>query len=382
MTIAGFDLCVYLLFFSIFKMYIIPEVIRQAIKIATLILVFAFLVKRLKRKDIFNYSLLFVSAVIISAMWNYFYSGSYTIKAMLDSFLYALTFYDFCTIFLYANRYGKEKRMACDLYKMNLVYCLLTISSVLIAGVNNNSNVAIYIFGNKFTSSYLFISCLALYGLTHDMKLKKHKRNFFAFVFLTVGFSLYVGCATAVVSLIAAIVFFFVQKKSESNLAQNPMIVVCSLVGTAVMPFMIDFVLKNKIVNYIIFDLFQRGYTVYGRFDIYNNYLFDLLKNKFWLGYGYSNGIMLKTTGVFGNAQNGMLEQMMNFGFVGIVIILITVAFALRKKKELSYMTILLYAMILAAIFEVTINWSFWLAIFSIQYLGRETKGEYKHEKG
>lgn len=109
-------------------------------------------------------------------------------------------------------------------------------------------------------------------------------------------------------------------------------------------------------VRYVIFDLFNRTTTVYGRFEIYNNYLQTLLLNRFWLGYGYSNGVMLTVTGVFGNAQNGLLEQMMNFGFIGVVAILVTVFYALRQKRNLSYMAILLYAMIVAAIFEVTIN--------------------------
>ena len=81
---------------------------------------------------------------------------------------------------------------------------------------------------------------------------------------------------------------------------------------------------------------------------------------------------MMNITGVFGNAQNGLLEQMMNFGFIGVMAILFTVFYALKKKKELSYMVILLYAMIVAAIFEVTINWFFWISIFSIQWLEKQ----------
>ena len=94
------------------------------------------------------------------------------------------------------------------------------------------------------------------------------------------------------------------------------------------------------------------------------------MKEKFWLGYGYSNGKMLQVTGVFGNAQNGLLEQMMNFGMLGVLAIVSTVRYALKKNSvNTSCMFILLYAMIIAAIFEVTINWFFWIALFSIQWL-------------
>lgn len=195
------------------------------------------------------------------------------------------------------------------------------------------------------------------------------------------AFTIYVGCATATVSLASAVLLFSIEKKIHGRIIQNPIVIVGILIGTAIIPFVINFVLKNDFVNYIIFDLFHRSSTVYGRFEIYNNYLYELIQSRFWFGYGYSNGVMLSVSGVFGNAQNGLLEQMMNYGIIGVVAILITVFYALRKKQGLSYMVILLYAMIVAAIFEVTINWFFWIAVFSIQYSNKEEMGDIINEK-
>ena len=373
MKIAVFDLLVYLLYFSLFKAYFIPEVVRQTVKIATLVMVAVFSINRLKRKDIFNGSLLFSACIISSGLYNYILS-SYTMKALLDTLLYALTFYDLYTLFLYAYRSEKTKQLGCDLYRMNLIYCLLTIVSVLFVGVDNNSNVSAYLFGNKFTSSYLFISLIALYGLTHDMRFRKYKYMWLALVVFGCVFTIHVGCATATVSLIVAVLLFSLEKMKNGQIIQNPFVVIGVLIITATIPFVINAVLKNNFVNYIIFDVFHRSTTVYGRFEIYNNYLYRLLQNKFWMGYGYSSGIMLSESGVFGNAQNGLLEQMMNFGMIGVIAILVTIFCSLRKKKKLTYMVILLYAMILAAIFEVTINWFFWIALFSIQYLDEENE--------
>lgn len=380
MTIAFFDLYVYLLFISLFKAYFVPTAVRQAIKIVALILMAFFLIKRLKKKDVFNGSLLFATCIIISGLYNYILN-KYTIKALLDSFLYALSFYDLYTIFLYANKKGLIKRLECDLYKINLLYCLLTVASVLVVGVDNNSNVSAYLFGNKFTSSYLFISLIALYGVSHDMNLKMYRRRWLMLVIVGCAFTIYVGCATATVSLASAVLLFSIEKKIHGWIIQNPIVIVGILIGTAIIPFVINFVLKNDFVNYIIFDLFHRSSTVYGRFEIYNNYLYELIQSRFWFGYGYSNGVMLSVSGVFGNAQNGLLEQMMNYGIIGVVAILITVFYALRKKQGLSYMVILLYAMIVAAIFEVTINWFFWIAVFSIQYSNKEEMGDIINEK-
>lgn len=371
MKIAVFDLCVYLVYFSLFKAYFIPDAIRQVIKIISLIIVLLFLIKRLQRKDLFNCSLLFSSVIVISGLYNYI-CNSYTIKALLDSFSYALSFYDLYSLFLYANRSERTEKMSCDLYRATFIYCMFTAISVLIVGTENNSNVSAYLFGNKFTSSYLFIALIALYGLSHNMDIRKNKAIICFLTVIAFVFTLYVECATATIALVVSIFLFWIEKKKQGNLIQNPVVTVCALLGTAAVPFTINVVLQNSIVRYVIFDLFHRTTTVYGRFEIYNSYLQTLLQNRFWLGYGYSNGVMLTVTGVFGNAQNGLLEQMMNFGFIGVVAILITIFYALRQKKKLSYMIILLYAMIVAAIFEVTINWFFWMALFSVQYLNNE----------
>lgn len=371
MKIALFDLYIYLIFFSLFKAYFIPNAVRQAIKIVTLILVLAFLIKRLKKRELCNHSLLFSAVIIISGTYNYIL-GNYTVKALMDSLLYALTFYDLYTFFLYSNTRNLMSRMSKNLYRINLIYCILTIISVLVVGVENNSNDAAYLFGNKFTSSYLFISLIALYGLAHNMNLKRNKRIMCGLIVFGCFFTVYVGCATATVALSVAVILFGIGKKMHVSFMQGSVVTVSALIGTAIVPFVINAFLQINIVKYIIFDVFQRSTTVYGRFEIYNNYLDRLLQDHFWLGYGYSNGVMMSVTGVFGNAQNGLLEQMMNFGFIGVIAILYTVFYALRKKKELSYMVILLYAMIIAAIFEVTINWFFWLSIFSIQWLEKQ----------
>ena len=368
MKIEIFDLCVYFIFVALFKMYFIPEVIRQISKIVILFGIFFFIIKRLNKKELFNYSLIFSGSIILSGMYNYI-SGNYTVKALLDSFLYALSFYDIYILFVYAKKFQYIERMKQSLYRINLLYCILTVVSVAIVGTDNNSNVSAYLFGNKFTSSYLFISLISLYGMSHDMTLKKNRRRMCELIGVGTLFSLYVGCATASVSLILAAAIYYVDKLSHTHIFSQKVVIIGILIVTGTIPIVIGTVLKNKLINYIIFDVFHRSITVYGRFEIYRKYLFGFLKEKFWLGYGYSNGKMLQVTGVFGNAQNGLLEQMMNFGILGVLAILSTMSHALKRNSNTSCMLILLYAMIIAAIFEVTINWFFWIALFSIQWL-------------
>lgn len=382
MTIKLFDLYVYLMFTALFKIYFIPSFVRQIIKIATMFFLFIFLTEKLSKKELLNFSLCFAIIIVWSGIWNCFL-GDYTIKALLDSFLYALSFYDLYTLFMYANKYQCTKRMIYDLYQINLIYCFFTLVSVFFIGTDNNSNVAAYPFGNKFTSSYLFVSLISLYGISHNMKKEKSKITMCVLLILGLSFSIYVGCATATVSLLLATVIFFFNQKICKNIALNPVIATGILIITSVIPFIIDLILKIDFVNYVIFDVFHRSSTVFGRFEIYKTFLPEMIQNKFWFGYGYSNGKMLQISGVFGNAQNGLLEQMINFGFIGVIIILVTVFYALKKsqKENASYMLILLYAMIIAAIFEVTINWFFWIALFTLQWYTQNKKWRNENEK-
>ena len=369
MKIGIFDLYVYLVFVALFKMYFIPDAIRQIIKIIILFGMLFYIVNRSDKKALLNYSLIFSGSIILSGICNYIW-GEYTVKALLDSFLYALSFYDLYILFMYAKKNQCVERMKRNLFRINLLYCIFTIISVAVVGISNNSNVSVYLFGNKFTSSYLFISLISLYGMSHDLTLAKNRRRMREMIGVGLLFSLYVGCATAAASLVLAVVIYYVDKTLHTHIISRKIVVIGTLIITAIIPIVIDIVLKNKFFNYIVFDVFHRDTTVYGRVEIYRKYLLVLLKEKFWLGYGYSNGKMLQVTGVFGNAQNGLLEQMMNFGMLGVLAIVSTVRYALKKNSvNTSCMFILLYAMIIAAIFEVTINWFFWIALFSIQWL-------------
>lgn len=360
----------YLLFAVLFKAYFIPDIIRQAIKIFVLLFLFVFLIKRLNKKEIFNISVLFSFSIIFSGVLNYF-SQEYTIKALLDSLLYALSLYDLYTFLLYGHKRGRMEKIAKCFYNMNLIYCILTVCSVAIVGTENNSNVSSYLFGNKFTSSYLFISLVALYGVTHNLDRKMYRIRWMILAILVIVFSLYVDCATATVALVIALMIYIVSCVLDKDFFLKPIVITSILVVTALIPFVINSFMKISFVNHIVFDIFKRGATVYGRFEIYQNYLPNLIRDKFLFGYGYSNGKMLAMTGVFGNAQNGLLEQVMSYGVIGAGIIVFLTFYCIKKAKfnnKIICIVILLYAMIVAAIFEPTINYFFWMALFILRW--------------
>ena len=95
----------------------------------------------------------------------------------------------------------------------------MTIVSILLVGTVNNSNQSAYIFGNKFTSSYLFIFFVALYGATHEMILWKNKICYIALFISSIALTLYIGCATATVTLAVLFIATIVPFQKNQNVA-------------------------------------------------------------------------------------------------------------------------------------------------------------------
>lgn len=358
-----------MLFFVLFKVYFIPNEIRQGFKIVFLIALFVFLLRRLKKNEIFNVSLLYCGCMIVSATFNYLLGG-YTFKAFLDSLLYALTLYDLYAFFLYGYKKGNGEHILKCLYGINFVYCALSLVSIILYGTDNNSNVSLYFFGNKFTTSYLFLCLIALYGATHDMKAKKNKCSLYIMCFATLLITGYIGCTTAFITMIVVLCFLLF-KNLYCKLCLKPQVAVCSLCIAAFIPVTITKLLEIKFINNLIFNVFGKSYTVYGRIEVYTNYLFRLIKESFWLGHGYSSGVLLSETGIYSNAQNGVLDQFLNCGFLGVLAILLITFWCFKKThvcENTIYLSIIVYAMIIASIFEVTINWFFWLGVCAIRW--------------
>ena len=149
-----YNLLTYLLVFAIIKPYFLPAGLRQASKIIILISVFLFTISREKKERIVNLSWLFSGCVLLSAVMAYL-KGGYQDKDFLDALLYAVTFYDIYSFIGLCKQKDRFNETIKCLYNIVGLYCILTIVSILLVGTANNSNQAAYIFGNKFTSSYL-----------------------------------------------------------------------------------------------------------------------------------------------------------------------------------------------------------------------------------
>lgn len=364
----------YALFFVIVKPYFLPDLLRQGLKVAVLAAVFLFLLQEIPARKLWNISLIFAISVLISGT-GALIGGDYGWLDFIESALYALTFYDLYTFIRLCGWRKQYDRLLGSLYRINLLYCILTILSVAMSGVENNSNDAAYFFGNKFIAAYLFISLAALYGATKDMRMRKHRIILGVILLFSIGFTKYIDCSTAMVALIILFFLQFLSSRWKIRMARG-WVVVGGLSVSALSVIWMEKILNIDWINRFVFEYLDKSYTVYGRLEIYGVYLKDIIMDKLWIGYGYSNTYIKDLTGVYSNAQNGLLEITVNFGLIGTAALLFTVIGCYRnsqKNLRTFYLSLVVIGMVIASFFEISLNWFFFLGIFLIN-ANRETE--------
>lgn len=361
-------LLILLLFFSLFKLSYIPGGLRQAIKIASLIMILLFLLKKMPTKMLINISLVFPVCVMLSGTISYF-QGINTLRSLLESILYSLLFYDSYTMVLYFKIKNRYNYFLKALYGIVSFFVSINVVTIFMFGSDGNME-PIYLLGNKFISSYMMIFLVSLYGATHDIVTQSSKAKYYSLIAISMILCLYMRSITALIGLLLVLICSL-NKNILSKIISNPKVLVVSMIASAGVIFVFDYLLSIPTINYLIFNFFGKSISIFGRQVIYDEYLTKLITGeRLWIGSGYNNSaILMMSGGVFGNAQNGLMEHFVAYGLVGVFAILSTAYYCLKKGRadeHSYYMLLTTYAMVIAATVEVTINCFFFMSLFIV----------------
>lgn len=348
-------LLILLLFFSLFKLSYIPGGLRQAIKIASLIMILLFLLKKMPTKMLINISLVFPVCVMLSGTISYF-QGINTLRSLLESILYSLLFYDSYTMVLYFKIKNRYNYFLKALYGIVSFFVSINVVTIFMFGSDGNME-PIYLLGNKFISSYMMIFLVSLYGATHDIVTQSSKAKYYSLIAISMILCLYMRSITALIGLLLVLICSL-NKNILSKIISNPKVLVVSMIASAGVIFVFDYLLSIPTINYLIFNFFGKSISIFGRQVIYDEYLTKLIGGeRLWIGSGYNNSaILMMSGGVFGNAQNGLMEHFVAYGLVGVFAILSTAYYCLKKGRadeHSYYMLLTTYAMVIAATVEV-----------------------------
>ena len=285
-------------------------------------------------------------------------------------FLQFVTPYFLC--FYISKKYGFDKVIMGALAASFFVTLLMDVSVLMgvDADLTHYQNLHSYLFGNKFNVAYLHMQTLGL--IAEFILLKKRKISFTDKLWITFYgiFGIFmchrVDCSTGIMGngiIILLLIIPFPKIIYEILLKPTFIFVLLavaniSFVGT-------QFLIKLPIVRFIIEKVLHRDLSLTGRLAIYAM-LPDLFKKRLLLGYGYNSDIFAGLIG-YGNAQNGILQYMIDCGLIGTALFLNNWRSSIRGiKRQGRYVWPLICAMygfMICGLVEVCFKLSFILIL-------------------
>ena len=360
----------YLLFISLFKLCFLPETIQLSIKAFFLIVSFIYFFKVTNKKDLFNAVILISLSCLASSLISHNYSMLST-QNVIKSFVYGLSLY---TIYLMAkhfqvcNGYFKLIRY---LYNITTIYCLLSIISIFSSGASVSGVETYYWFGTKFMVSYLFMLWLVLYKMINADKTnqKQRKKIVYCLRSIAVGYLTYIlNCGTAFLASIFIFIDQFIPDTIRSFF-KKPIIVFTSFFMAGLFPYVYTLILSNAYIKKVFFEFLGRTLTLTGRTIIYDKLLYMISARPLW-GYGYGNEAVKSFVSMnYGNVQNGVAQWMVDYGIVGLIVLLIFMYTCLRRSEQNNYLNgwySIFYALIFCSTVEVSFNFVFFLSLIII----------------
>ncbi len=354
------------LYFAVFKIVCVPQIVQQALKVCCVYFVLLYIVTNLKGDDYKRAVIPFCFMVIVSTQVGYL-NGYVDLSNYADAIFYAICL---CALALLISACANRGRIAAVInvfFWMTVVYCIISTAFILEVGTANGQ-LLYYFAGNKFSTSYYFIMLACLTYAKLEARGSSRKVTIMttvAFGLLALLVATHLYCSTAAVMAVLVVVLAFMPRMIQRVLMKPSAVVGAMLLTGIVLPFLTQ-VLQIPIVHHVVVDILGENLSLTGRDLIYGS-LNAVIGESPVFGYGYGNAAVAMHVG-YGNAQNSVMETVVNYGLVGLCAILY-MAWVSAKGRKPSWAWgayALLYAMILGSVVEITYNYFFFIALMVI----------------
>lgn len=366
------NIIVILLWLGVFIIDPIPDSFKLLLRIFVVAMSMFYILSNLtyifKVKFIPIYLYAFIA--ICSSCYNY----RNDLGSMIRNILYWILIVE---IFIIFNRVIKKQGiLEFSKYCLHFfaLYLIPAVYSTLSNGIIDFGGENMYILGNKFNMTYFYFFALTFLGILCRNKNSlyvKFKLIFWLFYIATIALVMRMTCYTGIAMLIVVFVLLllneFRAKQIQSKksigfvrILKNPYFIVMMIVSSGLAMIIINSVIQLNFVENILERIGKTG-TINSRLIIYT-YLKDIVERHPLLGYGNDTRIVAET--IAGNAQNGLLNIIIQFGFIGVVAFLIVckVVFTTSKENiffEQRWFMYWIYAYIVAGTIEVTFGMYF-----------------------
>lgn len=299
------------------------------------------------------YIWIYAGITLISSVHNY---GIWSFSAIMNDFLHPFSVLSIFLIPLIVTEARGIKKVAKVFLRCAYVYFIPTIITVIISGRVDAGWYEPYFVGNKFLVTYYFLLMFCSWGIINIEEIQntvKTKIKVIFFCIVGIAFSVYLYCTTGVVCYLTVLILMLVLPIRK--ILEKPLSIAIATVLSGVLPLSMAAILSIPQINSLLIAINETA-TMNARVRIYE-ILLGIITPKFWLGYGY-NTLIVKEL-LYSNAQNGLLQIIVQFGILGATVLVFLCFMATRNRYKrnkdiVEWSEIWLFSLIVAGIIEIT----------------------------
>lgn len=353
----------------------VNNIIRLSLElILAILIVVKFHVSQKVAKNIFPI-ILYVLIMVLTTFLAHG-MGSRIFNAIVTGGAYVLFYFLIITL---SEKY--TCKYVINIVRNNLMLYMIILDFFVIVtagkGLGGKLEESVYLFGNKFMLSYLHMAILAFINFDSHKKISgKTKVIRIILFFLYSMLILYISdTTTGIVGcvFVAAFLLTFMKRKKIIDFLSKPIVPVLFFLGINAVFLLTDVILNNRILESFFLARSHTSTILSGRVTMYKIAMTAISHSPIW-GYGLNYDIV-QTTLSFGNAQNGLLKSLLDFGIVGTIsflIVLYTTFKNSEKNNETTKIGFLafIYGMLLCSLVEINLAAIFMLVCASMNATG------------
>ena len=329
-----------------------------------------FKAKYMKIEDIKIGMAMFVmmACVVISSCLNHVNPD-----ALRESIYYATLNFIMCMFLVEAGNRG----MTDNVLLGGKIYLLITVvlNDLLMLAMPgtfyniSGRDIGTTLLGNKFNVAYAHLILMFLL-VFEEKNEKKRDRKVIVYAILTSILCVSVDCNTTLLACWVFVILYFLPEKLKT-IVSTPVVFIVVFFLSGFLLLFFSGILNWAPVRYLIVDILHRDATLTGRMQVYG-YIYRIVFQSKWWGYGYGTDIVLRISTWYANAQNALWDFIIRYGYITVATLFVYMMISVCKYSGLNHKNLrdtnwiifsMLYVYIFIGIGEISYNKQFFFFI-------------------
>lgn len=289
-----------------------------------------------------------------------------------------VTGFGYVLLFLIIHHFAEKRSIQVvvdELFSLLLFFVVISDLTVFLTnanGIGSNGIQKYYLIGSKFFVSYLHMLILSLLYAQNRYFIKKNRKKtaFWVLSLYSVFVCYYINCNTGIFGvLVILIIGIFVNRSSKvCKTISRPTVYITVFVGLSFLLVGTNVILGNSFFQQLLTDLSHTNKILTGRVEMYNVAIAAIANNPIF-GHGINNTVVSDVL-TWGNAQNGLLKMLLDYGIVGTGMFIYVCWNSINDRNHESDNPIILYGVIaflygmaVCSMVEINISGLFFLAL-------------------